>query len=623
MSAPAAVATKRSAPTVVGTWASTNFLTLLAMAAVLIYGLATLTSSWDDSPAYDETEHVTSGYLCLTERNFRVNPWHPPLAKDLSAVPLWSAGVKPPAAAASINVSNQQIVHDFFFAGGNDPQSIIRLARMPMIASAVAFLAVYFFLNARFFGPLAGLFSLVLLSSSPTFLAHGRFVENDVMAAAAFFVSIALFVEFLCRRSSSVFMLTAFAVAVSQLVKFSLIALYPYFAILCICLLVRRLVRSKTLAAALKTVLLSLIDLSLVALMYLFGLVMVAVVYQWHVANLPSEFQAWYNSFTFDRLQAPALAVALNLMASVDNLRGLSWYLTGLAAQTLHVQSGFGMESYLLGKWYRGGNSIYFPLVIGIKESLAALALTALAAGSFLLDVRAKTVFVLQSSDRNRRAIMFGAASVLFVSLYMMMSASCGLNIGVRHVLPILPFVMSLTGAQLAAQTRVIGNRPSFFLLLVAVLLMVNFVSVHLSWPGYLSYYNEVVGGKRGGATVAVDSNCDWGTDLLRLKRFLERRKLDKVELLYFGKGDPKAYLGASYLPFSLEQRPEPGQWVAVSVTHWRRIKSALASRERTIYLTLQSDGQSQPVRVADLEWMSHLKEQEVVGDSLILFKQP
>ncbi len=621
MSAPAAVATKRSAPTVAVTWASANFLTLLAMATILIYGLATLTSSWDDSPAYDETEHVTSGYLCLTERNFRVNPWHPPLVKDLSAVPLLLTGFKPPA--TGIDASNQQIAHDFFFAGGNDPQRMIRLARLPMIAIAVAFLAVYFCFNARFFSPVAGLFSLTLLSSSPTVLAHGRFVENDLMAAAAFFVSIALFVEFLCRRSSSVFLLTALVAAVSQLVKFSLITLYPYFAILCICLSARRLMRSKTLESALKAVSLSLIDLSLVALMYLFGLVMVAAVYQWHVANLPSEFQAWYNSFTFDRLQAPALGAALNLIASVDNLRGLSWYLTGLAAQTLHVQSGFGMESYLLGKWYRGGNSIYFPLVLGIKESIACLALAALAAGTFLLEFRSQATYMLQSSERSRRASMFGAASVLFVLLYMMLSARSGLNIGVRHVLPVLPFVAALIGAQLAASLRVIGRRRWVFLLLVTVLLIVNCVSVHFHWPGYLSYYNEIVGGKRGGTTVVVDSNCDWGTDLLRLKRFLESRKLDKVELLYFGKGDPKAYLGASYLPFSVEHRPQSGQWVAVSVTHWRRIQSALAARERTIYLTLQSGGQCQPVAVADLEWMSHLKEQEVVGDSLILFKQP
>jgi hypothetical protein len=623
MAAPVARAPGKNIAAVSQSAGSPVIIWLLAVAAIFVYGLAALTSSWDDSPAFDETEHVTSGFLCLASQNFRVNPWHPPLAKILAAAPLVVAQVRPPAAVAGREITNQQISHDFFFAVGNNPQSMIRLARMPMIAASMVFLAIFFWLNSRCFGPLSGLFSVLLLSSSPTFLAHSRFVGNDVLAAAAFFVSISLFVDFLGRRSFGGFLLLTLVTAVSQLVKFSLITLYPFFAIVCFCQSVRQLSGSKTVSAALRTGAALLSDWALVAFMYVGGLALVAIVYQWHVANLPIDFQTWYNDFAFQRFDAVDVGAALNLIAADEKLRGISWYLTGLAAQSLHVQNGFGMESYLLGKWYRGGNSIYFPLVLCIKESLPFLMLLTLAAGAFLLRAFSGKTAVSDSGWRGQRQSLFAATSFLFVLLYMLLSIKSGLNIGVRHVLPILPFVTALAGAQLAASAKDSSGRTTAFGAAATVLLIAACICVHASWPGYLSYYNELVGGKRGGPRVAVDSNCDWGTDLLRLKRFVDRHQLAKIELLYFGKGDPQAYLGCKYIPFAVENQLKPGEWIAVSVTYWRRIQSAFKSKETSIYLSLQPNGQSEPVSVASLEWMSRLSEQEVVGDSLILFKQP
>ena len=40
-----------------------------------------------------------------------------------------------------------------------------------------------------------------------------------------------------------------------------------------------------------------------------------------------------------------------------------------------------------------------------------------------------------------------------------------------------------------------------------------------------------------------VDSNYDWGQDLKRLEKFVEKNKIDKIAVDYFGGGNPKYYL--------------------------------------------------------------------------------
>ncbi|GAH87822.1 unnamed protein product, partial [marine sediment metagenome] len=42
----------------------------------------------DDSATMDEVAHLPAGYSYLTQKDYRLNPEHPPLLKDLAAIPL-------------------------------------------------------------------------------------------------------------------------------------------------------------------------------------------------------------------------------------------------------------------------------------------------------------------------------------------------------------------------------------------------------------------------------------------------------------------------------------------------------------------------------------------------------
>lgn len=115
-------------------------------------------------------------------------------------------------------------------------------------------------------------------------------------------------------------------------------------------------------------------------------------------------------------------------------------------------------------------------------------------------------------------------------------------------------------------------------------------------YPHSLSYFNELVGGPLGGRWHMLDSNIDWGQDLLYLKTWLdENPDARPLGLAYFGYFDPRA----AGIAFSLPPRypvlrdpnnghrppapatapeytgPLPG-WYAVSVNMLHGFKYAL-----------------------------------------------
>jgi hypothetical protein len=66
--------------------------------------------------------------------------------------------------------------------------------------------------------------------------------------------------------------------------------------------------------------------------------------------------------------------------------------------------------------------------------------------------------------------------------------------------------------------------------------------------PRYLQYFNEAAGGADGGHEMLVDSNIDWGQDLIRLSEYMENESIDVVNLAYFGRVHPTVY-GVRFTP--------------------------------------------------------------------------
>ncbi|HEX6096427.1 MAG TPA: hypothetical protein VF432_08905 [Thermoanaerobaculia bacterium] len=202
-------------------------------------------------------------------------------------------------------------------------------------------------------------------------------------------------------------------------------------------------------------------------------------------------------------------------------------------AEYVAQHSSAGHPAFLLGRHRDQGWWYYFPIVLFFKTPLAFLALAL--AGTIAL----------------RRH------PIAYVPLLMLLPAlTSRINIGVRHVLPLYPVLAILAAYAAVALWR--RSRPA-----TVVLLGWFFVATAIAHPDYLPYFNELA---RRPEEIAVDSNFDWGQDLLRLEQLTRRERLQPLYLSYFGSADWRRLgIPAEDLP----AHPVRG-WVAVSEMQFR-----------------------------------------------------
>ncbi len=100
--------------------------------------------------------------------------------------------------------------------------------------------------------------------------------------------------------------------------------------------------------------------------------------------------------------------------------------------------------------------------------------------------------------------------------------------------------------------------------------------------PHYLSYFNLAAGGPENGHNILIDSNIDWGQDLIRLKQWMEENDVETVNLGWYGTAMP-AYYGIDYKPlpgmpyhFDLwadppfnRSNPQPGVYAISATVLW------------------------------------------------------
>src|SRR5208282_3337684 len=95
-------------------------------------------------------------------------------------------------------------------------------------------------------------------------------------------------------------------------------------------------------------------------------------------------------------------------------------------------------------------------------------------------------------------------------------------------------------------------------------LLSWHLVSSVRAHPDYLAYFNEFAG--RRPEDVLIDSDLDWGQDLLRLSAALQQRHVDQVSIAYAGSA--KLDLNNFGLPpfHVLVPHERPTGWIAISL---------------------------------------------------------
>jgi hypothetical protein len=260
-------------------------------------------------------------------------------------------------------------------------------------------------------------------------------------------------------------------------------------------------------------------------------------------------------------------------MARKPALRPLAQYFSGMIQTLIRSTEGGGV--YLLGRFYPLGVPQYFPLVYLMKEPAALHVLSLLAMFIAVLGV----IGALRGKrgklcDRLREHFAV-LAMLLVVAAYWVFSIRSHLNIGIRHMMPVLPFTFVLVGTALARCRQAIpASLPrNLFLAAVIALLGWQAVSVLRVQPYHMAYFNEFAGGAENGWQRVIDSNADWGQDLGRVARFAEDKHISKLWLDYFGSADANRYLPGQWEAINLCSPPQKG-WIAVSVMSYQNSAS-------------------------------------------------
>jgi hypothetical protein len=481
---------------------------------------------------------LPAGYTYLTLGDHRLNPEQPPLVKLMAALPLRALGPELRTSDAAWAQARQWEFGRRFLYRWNDADRLLFAGRLPVVALASCLVVAVFVVARKRFSPLAACAAAGLAALSPDVLAHGGLVTTDLAFALFFFLAVVAFDRLLEQPSAGRLIAAGLLTGAAFASKFSAPILLPLFLVLGVAALAARRTRPAPMLLSLGGVL-------------VLALAVVWASYGFRPALSPDPTVRAELVQPVEARPGGALrsAIAFAGRAGVvpeDYARGLLFVTEHSAAR----------PTFLLGELRDRPFPHYFAVTFLLKTPVPLLLLTALA---------------LARAPRlaRRDALLVWAP----VALYLVATATRGLQIGHRHLLPIYPFLFLAAGEALSGLRGWRAPRGAW----VAAALWLWYAGGTLAQhPHHLAYFNELAGGPANGWRRLVDSNLDWGQDLKRLAAWLRQNPAPGLKLSYFGSADPAYYgIESETLPgYTAPHAPRitreirPGDVLAVSATN-------------------------------------------------------
>jgi hypothetical protein len=466
-----------------------------------------IASARTDSATSDEGVHLFAGYTYLTQRDYRLDPEHPPLIKALCALPLLlmrdvrvRLDTRWHEAAPFYRDSWKEarlLSEDFLYQWGNDPGRLLFWTRLvPIVLTTL--LGLFTFAWAReLYGDAAGVLAAFLIVFLPTTLAHGRLVNTDLGVTLFFAIAVFCYGRYLRHPTwRNIFWSGAFT-GLAFASKYTAVILVPVFA----ALMTAHGMRNRPAFRWPRAI-------GGIALV-----IAIAFVFVWasYGGSLKAPPPLPASSYAQPPIQHPGLGQLVERSTGI--LRFLfvpADYFKGIVLLTRHVT--IGHDSFLLGMTSNRGWWWYFPVAILVKTPVPL----------FILLISA-----LVLRRRTRTADPFDELLLIVPAIvYFGIGMTSRANLGVRHMLPIFPFVCVFVSQVVRAidwtsiSVRPIQRSRLPVLAFVSCVGWYGFAAIS-SYPNYIAYFNELAGGPYGGHRVLLDSNLDWGQDLLRIKQAL------------------------------------------------------------------------------------------------------
>lgn len=475
------------------------------LALLLAQGLAFIVAS---SQTSDEAVHLAAGYSYLTTGDFRLNAEHPPLIKEIAALPLLPLGLTFPGAVLWDVVGEWNIGRIFVHENRLRNDTVLFLGRLPILLLSVLLGIGIVCWGRRLYGPRGALLALALYVLDPNVVAHSSLVTTDLGLTLFVFLAIYALWSWSDRPSPGRLALAGLATGGALASKYTSIWLLPILLVIAGALI---------------------------------------------LSEVPLPVRPWTKRSRVATAESPlihrmlallaagavlAVAAALVLAASYFVV-GLPSYLRGLGHGLSHT--GDGHLAYLRGQFSENGWWYYFLFAFLIKTPPGTLLALVLAIASMVPGRR------LRLQDE-----LFLALPVLMIFA---ITAVWTVNIGLRHVLPVYPFLCLFAGrlctpsrATAVAPAGAGGRTAPTRLLAAAALVCVawNGVEAMRIAPHHLAYFNPFAGGPAKGHRLLLDSNLDWGQAAKDLRRFQVDQNAPALYCAYFSNSDPW-YYGVRY----------------------------------------------------------------------------
>lgn len=425
----------------------------------------------------DESVHIPAGYSYLRTGRVTLNPMHPPLIKEICALPLVFLKVPMPANADTIRSMSGDIRYQWKFGedffSGVDVAQVLFWSRLPAALLSMGLAILILRWSTELWGPAGGVLSLACYVFDPTIVAHAELVTTDVGVALFGTLFIYLLRAFLRAPSHRRAIFAGLGLGLALASKFSAVVLLPVAVLLILMEAWRRPL----------------------------------------AGGDPSRPRSFWT-----RLAAGAPALVLMLAVAC----GVVWATYLFPSDPLFywhgIESLYGDKNprysyFFLGEFGKAKWPSYFLVAWLVKTPLPTL----------LLVGAATIVFGF-----GRRRTWLDEAALIVPPLALFAATTLSAHpIGVRYIIPCLPFLYVFVG-RLGARLR---PRLAPLLLLLVAWQIAEFVSI---WPDHLSYFNEIAGGWRGGVAWLDDSNVDWGQGFVELRDYLERHPRKNVRLCNF-----------------------------------------------------------------------------------------
>lgn len=506
---------------------------LFAAALFAIFFLQLALSIRHQSQTYDEGFHLVAGYRYWQCGDFGINSEHPPLVKFVAAAPLWLGHAPAPSGDCGHEPTDKGYGYglgiNYLYGHRVDADALLFRARLAASISALLLAAGCFLLARSMLGDIAGLIALLLLAFEPSVLAHGALITTDAALSAFTMLTVLAFYRYHRSRAIGWLLGTGLLTGLTLASKHSGVLIIPILVLLATIDLVYAQrdsdsgVRSERWAVRIRR------STAEMAAILAIGVCVLWCFYGLRFAARPGN-QPMSRSLTDFIVTAQEEGTHGIVLTQVIP-RLARWHLLPQAylygfVDVLNV-SNPGQPPYILGKLYPHGRWFYFPVVFIVKSTLGFLILFLIALSFALARWHER--------GQSKRYLYLIAPPVVFLAV----ATQSGLNIGYRHVLPIVGFLCVLIAG--AASSLVLRNR-AWSTIAVVVLLIAHIASSLHAYPNYLPYSNELWGGPSRTYRILTDANVDWGQGLYQTRDYLARHAIRDCWIAYDGAAKPSYY---------------------------------------------------------------------------------